>query len=445
MCGKAHCQGTVVTMTTGMYGPLARYAERFHAVLGDGHHVASPLGAWLLLALCASASSGATRDELAEILGADVTTAAAAAAALLDNPHPLVPSATAVWHRPAADTGGLSGWRATLPRATEIGPLPEQACLDSWARERTLGLIEQFPLRLSPAVLLVLASALATRVSWQEPFEVAPASALGPGSAWATRLTRVLRTPEHGHTSYIAMTKRAGDVIVHVSRAKSGRPGFADAGLFVVSVAAAPDVKAADVLAAAYELSPTANGGTPAGRRSLFHLPLGEAALWTIREEPVLTQASGGREERHLAVLPCWSARNDHDLSPCEIGFPVAARVLATLLAREDLQFEARQAAMARYGRYGFEAAAASGFFAMESAPTEGVARIAELRFGHPYAVVAVAIDSRWDTDRQVVLGPWHGVPVFSAWVSEPEDLPEAEAGDVEEGDDVDERENEPG
>jgi hypothetical protein len=36
--------------------PLARYAERFHAELGDGHHVASPLGAWLLLALAASAA-----------------------------------------------------------------------------------------------------------------------------------------------------------------------------------------------------------------------------------------------------------------------------------------------------------------------------------------------------------------------------------------------------
>jgi hypothetical protein len=88
---------------------------------------------------------------------------------------------------------------------------------------------------------------------------------------------------------------------------------------------------------------------------------------------------------------------------------------------------------MARYGRYGFEAVAVSGLFTVTSEPPEGVARIAELRFGHPYAVVAVATDTERDADGQVVTGPWHGVPVFSAWVSEPEDLPEHEAGDIEE------------
>jgi len=86
---------------------------------------------------------------------------------------------------------------------------------------------------------------------------------------------------------------------------------------------------------------------------------------------------------------------------------------------------------MAKYGRYGFEAAAVTALFTPTSAPPEGVARIADLRFGHPYAVVAVATDTRRDADGQVVPGPWHGVPVFSAWISEPEDLPEAEVADI--------------
>jgi hypothetical protein len=42
----------------------------------------------------------------------------------------------------------------------------------------------------------------------------------------------------------------------------------------------------------------------------------------------------------------------------------------------------------------------------------EGVERRAVLRFGHPYAVVAVATDSRRPA--------WHGVPVFSAWIADP-------------------------
>ncbi|MBW4700670.1 hypothetical protein [Micromonospora sp. RL09-050-HVF-A] len=170
-------------MTTIPYTPLARYAARLHAELGDRHHVASPLGAWLLLALAAPAATGAVRAELAEVLGVDGEAAAATAAALLDHPHPLVPSATALWHRPGADTAKLAGWTDGLPRATASGPLPDQAGLDAWAREHTLGLIDRFPLTVSPRVLLALAGALATRISWATPFDLVPGAMLGPGAA----------------------------------------------------------------------------------------------------------------------------------------------------------------------------------------------------------------------------------------------------------------------
>ena len=41
-----------------------------------------------------------------------------------------------------------------------------------------------------------------------------------------------------------------------------------------------------------------------------------------------------------------------------------------------------------------------------------GKRREAELRFDHPYAVVATATGT----------GPWADLPVFSAWVADPED-----------------------
>ncbi|MGC5022576.1 hypothetical protein [Micromonospora sp. DT47] len=409
-------------MTTTPYAPLARYAARLHADIGDRHHVASPLGAWLLLALAAPAAAGPVRADLDDVLGTDADAAAATAAALLDRPHPLVPAATAVWHRPGYDTG-LADWRAGLPRATATGPLPEQAELDAWAREHTLGLIERFPLTVSPRVVLALASALATRISWADPFDLAPAGALGAGSAWAGRLEQVLRTPARGHRAWIASAGAAGDVAVHRASAVE-RDG---AGLAVVSVAADPGVPPAEVLAAAYEVSGAAidEDAEPAGRRSLFDLPLGEGPLWTLREERAPTRARNGREERHSAVLPCWSARDEHDLTAPGLGFPAVSRALAGLLGEADLGVEARQAAMARYGRYGFEAAAVTGAFALTSMPPEGLVRTAELRFGHPYAVVAVTTDRRGGGT-----GPWHGVPVFSAWVAEPEEPAETDRAD---------------
>jgi hypothetical protein len=416
-------------VTTPPYDALARYAERLHAAIGDDHHVASPLGAWLLLALCASAGRGAASDELAEVLGLPAVDATAAADALLADPHPLVSSATAVWHAPGRETEGLRGWQAELPASTVVGILPDQDGADAWARKHTDGLIGAFPLPNLQAVVLLLASALATRVTWTDPFEVAAAGVLGPDSPWAARLTRVLRTPEDRHTAYIAATERAGDVIVHIVEAdRADQQPFARSKLLVISVAAAPEVPAGDVLAAAYEVGRGVADDTEVPRRSLFDLPLGDSRLWSIREESALTDRI--REERYTAVLPCWSAESDHDLGRPGLGFTTAARILEQVLSASDLPLNARQTAMARYGRYGFEAAAVSGFGVLESVPSEGVVRTAELRFGHPYAVLAVTVDIQWDDERDCrVLAPWHGMPVFSAWVSEPEDVPDAEAG----------------
>ncbi|MEU1250690.1 hypothetical protein ACWD8I_17720 [Micromonospora arida] len=412
-------------MRSNLHGPLSAYAARLHATVGDRHHVASPLGAWLLLAVTATTADPdpAVADEaaakLAQALGTDLPSAAEVARTLLDAPHPLVGSATALWHTAGQGDDGSAAWRAALPRTTEVGALPDQAGLDAWAREHTLGLIETFPLRVGPDVVLALASALATRVSWATPFDVADARALGAGSPWAGRLRQALRSPGQGHRCAIVSTAQAGDVIVHAAPAQTA----GGAGLVVLSVAAAPQVPPAEVLAVAYDLSAgAADGAQPAGSRSLFDLPLGETPLWTLTEERVRTRAHDGREERHTAVLPCWSARSDHDLTGPALGFPAVAATLATALALPAERFEARQTAVARFDRYGFEAAAVTAMFGLTSLPPEGVARTAELRFGHPYAVVAVATD----TGADGVTGPWHGVPVFSAWVAEPEEVPEA-------------------
>jgi len=384
--------------------PLAQYATRFHGEIGASHHVASPLGAWLVLALAAAADTDASKDGLAAALGMTADDAVRVAAELLDTPHPAVAAAAAIWQRIADSKVDFSG----LPPTAETGELPDQAHLDAWAREHTFGLIDKFPLQLQPDTLLILASALATRVSWDEPFEVVPADRLG-ASPWAARLNQVLHTPgpdaKRGHDQHIVSTPGAGDVAVHSARAREG--------LLVTSVIADPAVPAERVISAAYDIVST--GG--AGRRSLFDLPLGETPLWTITEEAVETTEPSGREERCTAILPAWSARSDLDLSAPELGFPAAAQVLATALRLNDVVFEAKQAAVAKYTRVGFEAAAVTAMMVMLAGfvPNyrSGVRRTAELRFGHPYAVVATA---------QEPGSPWHGVPVFSAWIAEPDD-----------------------
>jgi hypothetical protein len=407
---------SIVTTTTSpaqLAECVSAYARRLHAAAGPGHHVASPLGAWLLLALCGPASAGADRDTLAEVLGCDVDAAARAAAGLLSSPHPLVGSAAAAWFNQSALSEQQRAWQRSLPAAVRTGPVPTQAEADRWARDNSFGLIKQFPLQLDPSVYLLLATALATKVSWQVPFGLAPASALGADSPWAERLRRVLRTPERGHTQFIAATETAGDVAVHIADARDG--------LLVASVAAAAEVPPGVVLAAAHAIACGQALGSPARRRPLAELPLGDGPLWSVCEED---SAQAGHD-LVTAVLPAWSAESRLALADPSLGFDAAAHALAP-----GDQWAAAQAAMARYTRTGFEAAAVSALAVALSmrAPRRGPRRVAELRFAHPYAVVAVTLAGRGDrTAGAGQQSPWQGLPVFSAWVANPEDAQEEE------------------
>lgn len=384
--------------------------------------MASALGCWLLLALAGPASTGADREVLGDVLGCDIDVAASAAAGLLASPHPLVASAAAVWTAPLAPLDdNFERWRASLPPEVSTGMLPDQAGLDSWAREHTFGLIDHFPITSSPDLYLVLASALATKVSWQVPFDLAPARELGQRSPWSERLSQVLRTPKDAdgrnpggtgppgdtpdpggrnprgsaHDSFVAVTAEAGDVGVHVARARGG--------LIVVSVIAQTDVPAGQVLAAAHRIGCAHATGSTVPARDVAGLPLGDSPLWVVREE------NSSDPDTCTAVLPAWSARSEHDLRDPVLGFAAAKNALAP----PTDPWQARQSAMARYSRTGFEAAAVTGIAAFLVAHPARRRRVAELRFGHPYAVVAVTVAEH---------GPWRGLPVFSAWVTDPED-----------------------
>jgi hypothetical protein len=186
-------------------------------------------------------------------------------------------------------------------------------------------------------------------------------------------------------------------------------------------------VPAADVLAAAYRLASAIATGGPVARRSLFTLPLGPAPLWEITEQRVHTTSPDGREERCTAVLPAWSADSMHDLSGHPgLGFGAAAATLAALTGLDQFVYEAKQAAVARYSRTGFEAAAVTALAvraAMMPRTRQGLMRTAELRFGQPFAVVAVADGQDHHARRPTPEpSPWRGLPVFSAWITQPED-----------------------
>ncbi|XAS75178.1 hypothetical protein V3G39_10915 [Dermatophilaceae bacterium Sec6.4] len=118
------------------------------------------------------------------------------------------------------------------------------------------------------------------------------------------------------------------------------------------------------------------------------------------------------------ALLPAWNAASTHDLlTEPTLGLGAAGHALGQL-ARTNGPIDAAQSVVARYGRHGFQAAALTALDVMESwsgRRPPGPHRTATLRFTHPYAVVAT---TRASTSRD----PWNALPVFGAWITDPDD-----------------------
>ena len=394
------------------------YSRRVYPAVLEQHDsasVCSPLGVWLLLAACASVAAGAERAALERALGCPAGEAVELLEAFMADPPPALKAAIAMWIRESDLTPAVSAWIKRLPSQLETGPIPTQVQADEWADDHTLGLIKKFPLAIDAATRIVLASALATKVSWPAPFELVPASEhLAEGSPWRGRVQRLLweRSPAAG----IAETVAAGLVAFHLAAAKEE--------LIVFSVSAEPGTPREAVLEAAHEL--TRQRGVPR-MHSLFELPLGAGHSWEIAEHEVATSTPNERIERiDGASLPAWRIEDELDLLRSEHfgSHPALETMRLQIGPRPDDEFGAKQAAVAAFSRFGFEAAAVTAFAratSRYSPPVHtGRMRTATLRFDHPYAAVAIAGDPQRAS-------AWLGLPLFTAWVSEPEEPEEPE------------------
>jgi hypothetical protein len=165
-------------------------------------------------------------------------------------------------------------------------------------------------------------------------------------------------------------------------------------------------------------------GGAPGrrGHRSLFDAPLGERDLGTITERTYTAHAMHDRIETAEAWIPAWEATSDHDLVRDErFGFTIAGSILARAMGPRDEGFglDARQSAMARFTRLGFEAAAVTAMAVRVGAAMPSETTVTErhlaVRVDRPFAVLATTVGGWHGTDPS----PWTNLPVFSAWVTE--------------------------
>lgn len=166
-----------------------------HAATEEAGTVFTAAGVWPLLALLADGAAGPARIELTQALGIPADAAAGAARELLaalDGVRGLR-AATGLWAR--RELPLEERWTDRLPDGTR-GALTgdddiDRKALDAWAADRTGGLIEKMPVHLDRETRLVLASALALRLRWIQPFD---AGYTMPGEGpWADRPLLALR------------------------------------------------------------------------------------------------------------------------------------------------------------------------------------------------------------------------------------------------------------
>ncbi|AWZ10827.1 serpin family protein [Streptomyces sp. ICC4] len=369
-----------------------------------GGTVFTAAGVWPLLALLADGAEGPARTELEQALGIPADTAADAARELLaalDGVRGLR-AATGLWTR--RDLPLEERWSAGLPegahRALTGDPGTDREALDAWAADRTDGLIDTMPAAVDRRTDLVLASALALRLTWEEPFAERPVPA--PHGPWNGLRLRGL-TVTHAFPDRIRVARGPCGPVTLL--AVPGAPGSSGADVHLLL--GEPGAPPADVLTTGIAEVTGALASSTASE-----LPDGDAgpglSLRTVdsaRPEPVVR-----------IDTVAFEIRAEHDLlrHPGLFGLRTAAEGpghFPGISAAPLGVGSARQSAMARFHAEGFEAAAVTAVTMYRGGPRRSPYRVRRAEFGvsRPFGFLAVDRGS--------------GLVLFAGWVTDPATL----------------------
>ena len=371
---------------------ITEYSKVFNETIDvDQHHVASPLGAWMLLAFLSEKQKSPLLEKL---LGTDTANAAAILEGLLKNiPEPIAATVHG-WVNPNAE-GRYADLFARSRFAKEIEvKRPSEEELNKWAKDNTKEIIEKFPLVPDESFTGLFASALATDVKWMKPLTV---DAAPEDSAWG--VDTVLFDDNENNFS-VVVNEELHTFIVHSNRSKDK--------LLVHSIIPVEDVAAEEVMRLANDIATgviNVRGKQNAEEAELLAEALEKGTILKkvgeqVVDDPYTQFILNG-------WLPAWESENKFDLSSKDLGFGESINV-----GKNEI-LDAVQVTKAQYGAEGFKAAAITAVMVSRAAVVFKEKRkvpVYEVGFNKPYAVVAVYDDFK---------SPWHKVPVFTGYIKE--------------------------
>ncbi|MEU8898852.1 serpin family protein [Nocardia sp. NPDC048505] len=309
---------------------------------GAGDFVLSGVGVWPLLGILADAAGGPARSELERAIRIPAGQAKAAALEVLAvlEDSAAVAAALGVWAR--ADLPLRSEWVRGLPEGV-VRQLGGQEVLDAWARERTGGMIEKFPLRLTAATVLVLATALFAETGWRTPFQ--PARLAIRSGPWAGRddIALLRHSPDAHAVAILDAEAPVTRIVVE---------GDNDLDVHLLLGGAAGEVLSAGL---------GALGGSVPVRTDL---PVGTEAPGLI----VRTETGVDAQDQLRILMPPFDIRSTHDLLAQPEVFGLRAATTSELDNFPAISpiplflSQGKQDALAQFSARGFKAAAVTAF-----------------------------------------------------------------------------------
>ncbi|MFI7322836.1 serpin family protein [Streptomyces venezuelae] len=367
----------------------------------DRGTVFSAPGVWPLLAFLADGATGAARAELSEAVGLPADEAASAARELLAAMDRVrgMDAALGLWTRRTLTL--RDAWREGVP-VDALGvltgdPAVDAAALDAWAAERTGGQIPRMPARPDEDTEFVLASALALRTEWLQPFDdglLVPAT--GP---WQGRSLAGL----HRSTSLLDRVGVAQSAAGAVTELKV----LGDTGVDVHLLLGEDHMGPGAVLGAGVDALARRIPVVPG-----THMPYGETGPGL--EVRRVRAMSPRPATLHVATVPFTStARHDlmerHELFGLTAAKDVAEGHFPGIAAEPLALQRGEQAATATFSTLGFRAAAVTVFMAYGAGMPEEryVTTDVDATFDRPFGFLAVHRTSRlvlaagWVTDPE--------------------------------------------
>ncbi len=374
--------------------PVGSLARAWVDRIDDTHNtVISAPGVWLALTALLAGADGDARDELEAATGVARADAAATVTRSLDEMRQTdgVAAAVGLWVNPSVP---LLPGLFDPESGVRVAPLEDQAQLDAWVDHTTEGLIRSMGVELRHDVRAVLASAIAARGRWEQPFHPGIGSWRGQHrtDGW---LNRSFDPDDVAVIGAGPDTTKISRVVVRTT-----------AGTEVHLVAGAPDASAGQCLSLALDaLQETAPVVAGAG----IEVGTNVGCLTVTTED-----GDSAQPRAHVGV-PQFSVADRHDLLQQADLFGLVAIQDTTRghlphLTPEPLALsQAFQQAVMDFGAEGFEAAAVTALLMVPGSiprrqPDQHRRLVLRVHHDRPFGFLVVTPG---------------GVPLFAGWVAD--------------------------